>query len=48
MDGTKRQGAMVQSDPARLMESVTCPSGTLHLTYETAGLPTYGDMAIEN
>ena len=32
----------------RLMESVTYPSGTLHLTYETAGLPTYGDMAIEN
>ncbi len=30
----------------RLTESVTYPSGTLHLTYETAGVPTYGDMAI--
>lgn len=29
----------------RLTESVTYPSGTLHLTYETAGEPTYGTMA---
>jgi dihydrofolate reductase len=28
----------------RLTESVTYPSGTLHLTYETAGVPTYGTM----
>ena len=28
----------------RLTESVTFPSGTLHLTYETAGLPTYGTI----
>jgi dihydrofolate reductase len=28
----------------RLTESVTYPSGTLHLTYETAGVPTYGTI----
>jgi len=32
----------------RLNESVTYPSGTLHLTYETAGVPTYGSLAIED
>ena len=31
----------------RLTDSVTYPSGTLHLTYETAGVPTYGSLAIE-
>ncbi len=31
----------------RLTESVTYPSGTLHLAYETAGVPTYGTMAPE-
>jgi dihydrofolate reductase len=31
----------------RLIESVTYPSGTLHLTYETAGAPTYGNLAGE-
>ena len=31
----------------RLTESVTYPSGTLHLAYETAGVPTYGNLAIE-
>ena len=30
-----------------LTESVTYPSGTLHLTYDTAGVPTYGNLAIE-
>jgi dihydrofolate reductase len=30
----------------RLTESVTYPNGTLHLVYETAGLPTYGNLAI--
>jgi dihydrofolate reductase len=30
----------------RLIESVTYPSGTLHLTYETAGVPTYDNLAI--
>ena len=28
----------------RLTGSVTYPSGTLHLTYETAGVPTYGTI----
>jgi dihydrofolate reductase len=28
----------------RLIESATHPSGTLQLTYETAGEPTYGDL----
>lgn len=31
----------------RLVESVTYPSGTLHLSYETAGAPTYADLAPE-
>jgi dihydrofolate reductase len=31
----------------RLTESVTYPNGTLQLAYETAGVPTYGDMASE-
>ena len=31
----------------RLTESVTYPKGTLHLTYEAAGTPTYGDMSIQ-
>ena len=29
----------------RLTESVTYPSGTLHLSYEAAGVPTYGNLA---
>lgn len=28
----------------RLTDSVTYPSGTLHLTYETGGVPTYGTV----
>ena len=32
----------------RLTESSTYPSGTLHLTYETAGVPTYGTMGGED
>jgi dihydrofolate reductase len=31
----------------RLTESVTYPKGTLQLSYETAGEPTYGDMTVE-
>jgi dihydrofolate reductase len=31
----------------RLTESVTYPSGTLQLTYEIAGVPTYGNLAVE-
>jgi hypothetical protein len=30
-----------------LTESVIYPNGTLQLTYETAGIPTYGDLAAE-
>lgn len=30
----------------RLAESVTYPNGTLHLIYETAGVPTYGSLAV--
>ena len=32
----------------RLLESVTYPGGGLHLVYETAGTPTYGDMATQD
>lgn len=32
----------------RLTESATYPNGTLHLTYEPAGEPTYGNLAIES
>ena len=31
----------------RLTESVTYPNGTLQLAYETAGVPTYGNLANE-
>jgi dihydrofolate reductase len=31
----------------RLTESVTYPNGTLHIGYEPAGLPTYGDMTTD-
>jgi dihydrofolate reductase len=31
----------------RLTGSRTYPSGTLHLSYETAGVPTYGSLAVE-
>jgi len=31
----------------RLTQSVTYPSGTLHLGYETVGVPTYGSIASE-
>jgi hypothetical protein len=31
----------------RLTESVTYPSGSLHLTNETAGVPTYGTIGVE-
>jgi dihydrofolate reductase len=30
-----------------LTDSVVYPNGTLQLTYETAGIPTYGDLAVE-
>ena len=31
----------------RLTNAVTYPNGTLQLTYETAGAPTYGNLAVE-
>jgi hypothetical protein len=31
----------------RLTESVTYPNGMLQLAYETAGAPTYGNLAID-
>jgi dihydrofolate reductase len=31
----------------RLTESVTYPNGTLQLSYETAGAPTYGNLALD-
>ncbi len=31
----------------RLIESVTYANGTLQLAYETAGVPTYGNLAVE-
>jgi hypothetical protein len=31
----------------RLTESLTYPNGTLHLAYETGGVPRYGSLAIE-
>jgi dihydrofolate reductase len=31
----------------RLAESVTYPNGTLQLSYETAGVPTYGNLGFD-
>lgn len=31
----------------RLTETVTYPNGTLQLSYETAGVPTFGDLTVE-
>ena len=31
----------------QLTESVAYPNGTLQLTYEPAGVPTYGDLAAD-
>jgi dihydrofolate reductase len=35
-----------QPTALRLTESVSYPNGVLHLGYETAGAPTYGDLAV--
>ena len=45
--GTGKQVFADGTVPAllRLIESVTYPSGTLHLTYDLDGTPTYGTMA---
>lgn len=32
----------------RLVESVTYPNGTLQVAYEIAGVPTYGNLAVED
>ena len=32
----------------RLTESATFPSGALKLTYDAAGAPSYGDMAVDS
>jgi dihydrofolate reductase len=40
-------GAGTLPTALRLAESHTYPNGTLQLTYETAGVPTYGNMANE-
>jgi dihydrofolate reductase len=32
----------------RLTDSVTYPNGSVHLTYEPAGVPTYGDMTVDD
>jgi dihydrofolate reductase len=47
--GTGKQVFAGGTSPSalRLNESVTYPSGALHLTYETAGAPTYGNIADE-
>jgi dihydrofolate reductase len=44
--GTGKQVFADGTVPAalQLVESVTSPSGTLHLTYDLAGTPTYGTM----
>jgi dihydrofolate reductase len=40
-------GAGTVPTALRLARSVTYPNGTLHLSYETAGVPTYGNLAVE-
>ncbi len=45
--GKKVFGSGAVPTALRLTESVTYPNGTLQLTYETAGAPTYGNMALE-
>jgi hypothetical protein len=48
-DGSGKQvfGERTVPTALRLTESVTHPDGTLQLTYETAGAPTYGNLAID-
>ena len=44
--GTGKQVFADGTVPAalHLVETVSYPNGTLHVTYETAGLPTYGNL----
>jgi len=46
--GSGKQGFAEGTVPTalHLTESVAYPNGTVHLSYETAGVPTYGDLAI--
>jgi dihydrofolate reductase len=46
-DGKQVFGAGTLPTALRLTESHAYPGGTVQLTYETAGSPTYGDMADE-
>jgi dihydrofolate reductase len=46
-DGKRLFGDGTVPTALRLTELVRYPEGTLQLTYETAGEPTYGDMALE-
>jgi dihydrofolate reductase len=45
--GKKVFGGGAVPTALRLTKSVTYPNGTLQLTYETAGAPTYGNLAVE-
>jgi dihydrofolate reductase len=45
--GKRVFGAGTVPTALRLTESVTYPNGTVQLTYDTAGVPTYGNLAIE-
>jgi dihydrofolate reductase len=45
--GKKVFAGGTQPTALRLTESVTYPSGALHLTYEIAGVPTYGTIGEE-
>ncbi len=46
--GKKVFGSGAAPTALRLTASATYPNGTLHLTYETAGVPTYGNLALED
>jgi dihydrofolate reductase len=45
--GKKVFGGGAAPTALRLTESTTYQNGTIHLVYERAGVPTYGDMTIE-
>jgi dihydrofolate reductase len=45
--GKKVFGSGAVPTALRLTESITYPNGTLQLTYETAGAPTYGNLAVD-
>jgi dihydrofolate reductase len=45
-DGKRVFGDGTVPAALRLTDSVTYPNGVLHLVYETAGAPTYGNLAV--